>query len=109
MHVEYEEFETVEEVFLYMSSAAPPMKNTMPVNSYKGYVLSVVPLSSIGESFLMIYAKGDLGTGIYEFDVSTRTYKKVSVVERADRIYFVSLAPKKNTIADAALAEIGGA
>jgi len=37
MHVEYEEFENVEEIFMYMSSVAPPMKNTMPINSYKGF------------------------------------------------------------------------
>ena len=104
MHIEYEEFDTVEEVFLYMSSAAPPMKNTMPINSYRGYVLSLVPLSpATGETYLMIYAKSELEPGIYEFDAGTRTYKKVNAVERADRVYFVSLTPKKNTIADAAL------
>ena len=43
MHIEYEEFDTIEDIFLYMSSAAPPMKNTMPVNSYKGYVMSFIP------------------------------------------------------------------
>jgi hypothetical protein len=35
MHVEYEEFETIEDFLMYMASAAPPMKNTMPINSYK--------------------------------------------------------------------------
>jgi hypothetical protein len=32
MHIEYEEFESIADVFLFMASAAPPMKNTMPVN-----------------------------------------------------------------------------
>ena len=104
MNIEYEEFDTIEDIFMYMSSAAPPMKNTMPVNSYKGYVMAFIPLSpATGDSYLMIYAKGMLEPGIYEFDFSSRTYKKVDVVERADKNYFVSLTPKRNTIADAAL------
>lgn len=107
MHVEYEEFDTVEDIFLYMASAAPPMKNTMPVNSYKGYVMSFVPLSpATGDVYLMIYAKGSLDPGIYEFDVSTKTYKKVETIERADKNYFISLTPKRNTIADAAIEKI---
>ena len=107
MHVEYEEFETVEDVFLYMSSAAPPMKNTMPVNSYKGYVMSFIPLSpATGETYLMIYAKGTLEPGIYEFDVVTKSFKKVDAVERADKNYFISLTPKRNTIADAAIEQL---
>ncbi|NIP61634.1 MAG: hypothetical protein GWN01_06135 [Nitrosopumilaceae archaeon] len=107
MHVEYEEFESVEDIFLYMASAAPPMKNTMPVNSYKGYVMSFVPLSpATGDVYLMIYAKGSLDPGIYEFDVSTKTYKKVETIERADKNYFISLTPKRNTIADAAIEKI---
>jgi len=107
MHIEYEEFETIEEVFLYMSSAAPPMKNTMPVNSYKGYVMSFVPLSPItGDTYLMIYAKGELAPGIYEFDFSSKTYRKVEAIERADKNYFISLTPIKNTIADFALEKL---
>ena len=104
MQIEYEEFDTVEDVFMYMSSAAPPMKNTMPVNSYKGYVMSFIPLSpATGETYLMLYAKGSLEPGIYEFDVSSKSYKKVESVERADKVYFVSLTPKRNTIADIAI------
>jgi len=107
MQVEYEEFQTIEELFLYMSSAAPPMKNTMPVNSYKGYVMSFIPLSpATGESYLMIYAKGSLDTGIYEFDISLRSFKKVESIERADKIYFICLTPTRNTIADAALEKL---
>jgi len=33
MQIEYEEFDTIEDVFMYMASAAPPMKNTMPEKS----------------------------------------------------------------------------
>ena len=107
MHIEYEEFDTIEDIFLYMSSAAPPMKNTMPVNSYKGYIMSFIPLSpATGDTYLMIYAKGTLEPGIYEFDFATKTYKKVEAVERADKNYFISLTPKRNTIADAALEKL---
>ncbi len=107
MRIEYEEFGSIEDVFLYMSAAAPPMKNTLPVNSYRGYVMSFIPTSShSGDSYLMIYAKGSLEKGIYEFDLETRAYKAVPTVERADKHYFVSLTPTKNTIADAALEKL---
>ncbi len=104
MQIEYEEFDKIEDIFLYMASAAPPMKNTMPVNSYKGYVMSFIPLSpTSGNSYLMIYAKGSLEQGIYEFDVSSGSFKKVGGIERADKNYFVCLTPKRNTIADVAI------
>ena len=104
MHIEYEEFDTIEDFFMYMASAAPPMKNTMPVNSYKGYIMSFIPLSPItGETFLMLYSKGSLESGIYEFDVSSKSYKKVEIIERADKVYFISIPPKRNTIADVAI------
>lgn len=104
MNIEYEEFESIDDVFLFMASAAPPMKNTLPVNSYRGYIMSFIPLSpATGDSYLMIYAKGMLEPGIYEFDVTGKSYKKVVSIERADKIYFISLTPKRNTIADAAL------
>ena len=104
MHIEYEEFDTVEDIFMYMASAAPPMKNSMPINSYKGYVMSFIPLSpTTGETYLMIYAKGELEPGIYEFDVSSKSFKKVNGIERADKNYFISLTPKRNTIADVAI------
>ncbi len=97
MHIEYEEFDTIEDILMYMASAAPPMKNTMPINSYKGYVMSFIPLSvpTTGETYLMIYAKGSLDPGIYEFDVTSKSYKKVEGIERADKVYFISLTPKK--------------
>ena len=96
MQIEYEEFENIEDVFMYMASAAPPMKNTMPVNSYKGYVMSFIPLSpTTGDTYLMIYAKSELEPGIYEFDVPTKAIKKVESIERADKSYFISLRPKR--------------
>ena len=107
MHIEYEEFDTIEDIFMYMASAAPPMKNTMPINSYKGYVMSFIPLSpTTGETYLMIYAKGSLEPGIYEFDVPSKSYKKVEGIERADKVYFISLTPKRNTIADTAIGNL---
>ncbi len=107
MHIEYEEFDTIEDVLMYMSSAAPPMKNTMPINSYKGYVMSFIPLgSTTGDTYLMIYAKGTLEPGIYEFDFTSKSFKKVDSIERADKNYFDSLTPKRNTIADTALEKL---
>ena len=107
MHVEYEEFEKVEDVFMYMSSISTPMKNSMPINSYKGFVFAFIPLSpSTGEVYLMIYTKGKLDGKILEFDINTCTYKKVESIERADKNYFIVLTPKRNTIADAALEKL---
>ena len=104
MHIEYEEFDTIEDFFMYMAAAAPPMKNTMPINSYKEYVMSFIPLSATtGETFLMLYSKGSLESGIYEFDVTSKSYKKVESIERADKVYFISITPKRNTIADVAI------
>ncbi len=104
MKIEYEEFDAIEDIFMYMASAAPPMKNTMPVNSYKGYVMSFIPLSpATGETYLMLYSKGSLESGIYEFDVASKSYKKVETIERADKVYFISITPKRNTIADVAI------
>ena len=107
MHIEYEEFESVEDIFMYMSSVVPPMKNTMPINSYKGYVFSFIPLSpSTGDVYLLIYTKGTLDGKILEFDINTHSYKKVNSIERADKIYFIVLTPKRNTIADVALEKL---
>ena len=107
MHIEYEEFESVEDLLMYMASAAPPMKNTMPISSYKDHVMSFIPLSpSTGETYLMLYSKGILEPGIYEFDVSSKSFKKVESIERADKVYFISLTPKRNTIADVAIEKL---
>lgn len=104
--VEYEEFESVEDLFMYMSAAASPMKNTMPVNSYKGHVLSLVPLGYNADTYLMFFTKGSLEPGIYEFDVGRRARKKVESVERADKHYFVCVTPTRNTIADDVLGKL---
>jgi hypothetical protein len=38
-----------------------------------------------------------------EFDISTKKYKNVLSVERADKNYFVILTPKSATVADTAI------
>ena len=54
----------------------------------------------------MIYSKGSLDTGIYEFDISSKSFKKVESIERADKNYFICLTPTRNTIADAAIEKL---
>jgi hypothetical protein len=54
----------------------------------------------------MIYTKGSLERGMYEFDISAKKHKLVNVMERADKNYFVVITPKRDTIADAALSQI---
>ena len=107
MDVEFEEFDSVEDVFLYMACIASPMKNILPINSYKGYICSILPLSqSDNQTYLMVYAKGSLENGILEFDINTKSYKKVELIERADKTYFIVMSPKRNTIADAAIKKL---
>jgi hypothetical protein len=104
MKFEFEEFATVEDVFLYLVSVAPYMKQVMPVSSYKGYIFSIVPLTPLsGEVLMMIYTMGKLEPGLIEFDVSTKKFRPVSAVERADRNYFIVLTPKIATLADEAI------
>src|ERR671930_870277 len=101
MRFEFEEFATIEDVFLYLVSVAPYMKQVMPVSSYKGYIFSIVPLTPLsGEVLMMIYTKGKIEPGLVEFDVSTKKFKPVVAVERADRNYFIVLTPKIATLAD---------
>ena len=107
MNMEYEEFNSIEDIFLYMACIAQPMKSVLPINSYKGYISSIIPLNhSEKETYLMIYTKGTLENGILEFDVNTKTYKKVESIERSDKTYFVIMSPKRNTIADAAIEKL---
>ena len=107
MNVEFEEFDSIEDIFMYMASVAPPMKNYLPINSYKGYVCAIIPMSQSGDvTYLMIYTKGSLDNGILEFDINTKSYKKVESIERADKTYFLVLSPKRNTIADAAIKKL---
>jgi hypothetical protein len=104
MKFEFEEFDTVEDVFLYLVSVAPYMKQVMPVSSYKGYVFSLVPLTPLsGEVLMMIYTRGNLNPGLVEFDISTKKYRPVTTVERADKNYFVVLTPKVATLAEQAI------
>ena len=54
MNVEYEEFSSIEDMLLFLASAAPPMKNFMPINYYKDFVCSFIPLSQTGgDTYLM--------------------------------------------------------
>ena len=107
MNVEFEEFGSVEDIFQYMASIAPPMKNYLPINSYKGYIFAIIPISQSGDvTYLMVYTKGSLDTGILEFNINTKTYQKVESMERADKNYFIVLSPKRNTIADAAIKKL---
>ena len=104
MKFEFEEFDTVEEVFLYLVSVAPYMKQVMPVSSYKGYIFSLVPLTPLsGDVLMMIYTKGKLDPGLVEFDIPTKKYRPVTAVERADKNYFIVLSPKFATLAEEAI------
>src|SRR2546421_6769431 len=104
MKFEFEEFSTVEDVFLYLISIAPYMKQVLPVSSYKGYVFSIVPLTPLsGDVLMMIYTKATIEPGMIEFDISTKKYKTVTSVERADKNYFIILTPKSATVADNAI------
>ena len=107
MRFDYEEFEKVEDVMAYLVTVAPVMKQVMTMNSYKGYTFALVPLSPLsGDHVLMIYARQSLEPGLYEFDLSTQTYRKVTNVERADKSYFIITTPKRNTLADEAINSI---
>ncbi len=107
MKFEFEEFETIEDVLIYLVSVAPYMKQILPISSYKGYVFSMVPITPLsGETLLTIYTKGNLEHGMYEFDISAKKHKLVSVMERADKNYFIVITPKRDTIGDAALSQI---
>lgn len=107
MRFEYEEFPVIEDVLLYLVSVAPYMKQVMPISSYRGYVFSIVPLTPLsGDVLMMIYTKGKLDPGLIEFDVSTKKYRTVVSVERADKNYFIVLSPKVATLADAAIKDL---
>jgi hypothetical protein len=107
MKFEFEEFETIEDVLIYLVSVAPYMKQVLPISSYKGHIFSMVPITPIsGEVLLMIYTKGKLDKGMYEFDLSTKKYKTVTAVERADKNYFIAINPVRDTLADVALEEL---
>ena len=107
MNFEFEEFDCPEDIFIYMSTMAPPMKNMLPINSYRGYIFSMIPLTpASGNSYLLIYTKGKLDGKLLEFDMNLKKYKIVESAERTDKNYFVVLTPKRNTIADIAINEL---
>ena len=107
MKFEFEEFSTIEDVFLYLVSIAPYMKQLLPVSSYKGYVFSIVPLNQLsGEVLIMVYTKGSIDAGMVEFDVSTKKYRPITAIERADKNYFIVLIPKSTSISDSAIAQL---
>ncbi|MGB6671392.1 MAG: hypothetical protein WBE34_03075, partial [Candidatus Nitrosopolaris sp.] len=96
-----------EDVFMYLVSVAPYMKQVLPISSYKGYVFSIVPLTPLsGDVLMMIYTKGSIDAGMVEFDISTKKYKSVTTVERADKNYFIILTPKTASVADGAIAQL---
>jgi len=107
MKFEFEQFSTIEDVFLYLVAAAPYMKQVLPISSYKGYVFSLVPLTPLsGDVVTMVYTKGSIDAGMVEFDISTKKYKSVTGVERSDKNYFVILIPKSTSISDSAIAQL---
>ena len=107
MRFEFEEFSAVEDVFMYLVSVAPYMKQVLPVSSYKGYVFSIVPLSPLsGDVLMMVYTKGSIEPGMLEFDISTKKFKSVTAVERADKNYFIILSPSRASVADEAIAQL---
>jgi hypothetical protein len=104
MKFEYEEFDTLDELLLYLASITPYGKQVMPISSYKEYIFSIIPLSPLtGEVMMMVYTKGKLDPGLVEFDVSSRKHRVVTSVERADKNYFIVLTPKLATLADEAI------
>jgi hypothetical protein len=104
---EFEQFSTIEDVFVYLVAVAPYMKQVLPVSSYKGYVFSLVPLTPLsGDVFVMVYTKGSIDAGMVEFDISTKKYKPVTAIERADKNYFIILIPKKTSVSDSAISQL---
>ena len=104
MKFEFEEFSSIEDLFLYMASIAPYMKQVLPITYYKGYLLSIIPLSQVNADILMmVYVKTEMSTGLIEFDISTKKYRNVQSIERADKNYFIIIKPKIATLVDKAI------
>ncbi len=107
MKFEFEEFSSIEDLLLYMASIAPYMKQVLPLTYYKGYLLSIIPISQhSSEILMMVYVKTEISTGLIEFDISTGKYKSVQSIERADKNYFIIINPKSTTLADKAIANL---
>jgi hypothetical protein len=93
---EFEECSTIEDIFLYLIATeyTPEVKHLLPVSLYKRYVFSIVPPSPLsGEVLTMVYTKGNIDTGIVEFDISIKKCKSVTAFERTDKYYFIIMAP----------------
>jgi hypothetical protein len=106
---EFEEHSAIEDIFLYLIAVeyTPEVKQILPVNSYKGYVFSIVPLSPLSvEVLTMVYTKGSIDGRIVEFDISTKNYKSVTALERTDKYYFIIMTPKNSSILDSAIAKL---
>ncbi|MGE0242941.1 MAG: hypothetical protein AB7P56_03340 [Nitrososphaeraceae archaeon] len=87
-----------------MASIAPYMKQVLPITHYKGYLLSIVPLSQLSlDVLMMVYVKTEMPTGLFEFDISTKKYRNVQSIERADKNYFIIIKPKSATLVDKAI------
>jgi hypothetical protein len=107
MKFEFEEFSSIEDLLLYMASIAPYMKQVLPLTYYKGYLLSIIPISQLSsEILMMVFVKTEISTGLIEFDISTGKYKSVQSIERADKNYFIIINPKSTTLADKAIANL---
>ena len=105
MKIEFEEYSTIEDIFLYLIATeyTPEVKHLFPVSLYKGYVFSIVPLSLLSG---VVYTKGKIDTGIVESDISTKKYKSATAFERTDKYYFIIMTPKSSSISDSAIAEL---
>lgn len=104
MRFEYEEFASVDDLMLYISSIAPYMKQLLPITSYRGYLFSLLPISQFStDHLMMVYTTEEINAYLLEFDLSSKTHKTVQSVDRADKNYFVILKPKSATLADKAI------
>jgi hypothetical protein len=107
--IEFEEYSTIEDIFLYLIATeyTPEVNHLLPVSLYKGYVFSIVPSSPLsGEVLTMVYTKGNIDTGIVEFDISSKKYKSVTAFERTDKYYFIITTPKSSSISDSAIVKL---
>ena len=97
MKFEYEEFSTIEDLFLYMASIASLHETIItnnPLQRLSFFHCSSITLST--EILMMVYVKTELSTGLFEFDISTGKYKKIQSIERADKNYFIIITPKSD-------------
>jgi hypothetical protein len=54
----------------------------------------------------MVYVKTEMSTGLIEFDISTKKYRNVQSIERADKNYFIIIKPKIATLVDKAITNL---